>query len=143
MIRSIILNYYIFKIIETSTLLYLLTNFVQTFRTEGPKVHKFQDLETWVWFNSYFCHAIIKRRSTDFLYSMLKLCQNKKNQKFVELHHFWILFFWQQSADQDSKNGAAQQTFGPSYFVRALVRDAKYRQVMLRSVLRQKLALLG
>ena len=45
---------------------------------------------------------------------------------FVELHHFWILFF-HQAADQNSKekkeikNGAPQQTFDPSYFVRTLV----------------------
>ena len=45
---------------------------------------------------------------------------------FVELHHFWILFF-HQAADQNPKekkeikNGAPQQTFDPSYFVRTLV----------------------
>ena len=44
---------------------------IQDRRTISTQVSK--DLETWVWFNSYFCHANIKRRLTDFLYSMLKI----------------------------------------------------------------------
>ena len=56
---------------------------------------------------------------------LLKLCQNKKRQTFVGMHRFLILFL-QQAADRNFKkgikNGASQQTFDPSYFVRALER---------------------
>ena len=43
---------------------------------------------------------------------------------FVELHRFLNLFLnFNQlpAAKKDLKNGAAQQTFGSSYFVRALI----------------------
>ena len=51
---------------------------------------------------------------------------------FVELHPFWILFFAADSClkfRKGLKNGAAQQTFGPSYFARALVKKNQTNRI--------------
>ena len=65
--------------------------------------------------------SIVKCKA-DFV-SSVKRCQNKKGQTFVELHRFLIYFCSRQVIEiqkKDSKDGAAQQTFDPSYFFRAL-----------------------
>ena len=53
----------------------------------------------------------------------IKPWQNKKDQTFVEIHRFfspYLNFNLQPAAKKGFKNGAFQQTFGPSYFDRAL-----------------------
>ena len=52
---------------------------------------------------------------------MLKPGQNKKGQKFFQLHCFLNLFLELAAEDKDSKNDAARNFFGPSYIVTALV----------------------
>jgi hypothetical protein len=51
---------------------------------------------------------------------LLKLDQNKKDQKTFQLHRFLNTFLQQAAEKKYSKNGAAGKFFGPSYFVTAL-----------------------
>ena len=55
---------------------------------------------------------------------LLKPCQNKKDKYFVVMLGFFMSFFEFASAacckKRHAKNQASQQTFGRSYFVRAL-----------------------
>ena len=60
----------------------------------------------------------------DLINSPFKLCQNKKGQRFFELHCFGILFSSRQQIKiqkKDSKTSVAEQMFGPFYFFRVLV----------------------
>ena len=53
----------------------------------------------------------------------LKPYQNKKGQSFVVMLAFCVYFFWIGIScllQKKKKDGASQQTFGHSYFVRAL-----------------------
>ena len=59
--------------------------------------------------------ATIWKQST-----ILKPGQNKKCQKFCQLHRFLNSFLQQAAEKKYSKNGAAEIFFGPSYFVTAL-----------------------
>jgi hypothetical protein len=54
---------------------------------------------------------------------LLKLDQNKKDQKTFQLHRFLNTFLQQAAEKKYSKNGAAGKFFGPSYFVTALAND--------------------
>ena len=67
-------------------------------------------------------------KSGKFLFLWVKLCHNKKCQKFVGLLIFWIFFFHlnQTLLQKKSKKWASHQTFGSSYFVRALVTVKKH-----------------
>ena len=47
--------------------------------------------------------------------------QNKKGQKIFQLHRFLNTFLQLAAEKKYSKNGAAVNFFGPSYFVTALV----------------------
>ena len=51
---------------------------------------------------------------------MLKPGQNKKGQNFFELHRFLNTFLQLAAEKKYSKNGAAGNFFGPSYFVTVL-----------------------
>ena len=51
---------------------------------------------------------------------MLKLGQNKKGQKFFQLHRFLNTFLQLAAEKKYSKNGSAGNFFGPPYFVTAL-----------------------
>ena len=66
----------------------------------------------------------LNNSSSRTIQQLLKLCQNKKDQTFVEMHNFLIVFICSRGLikfqKKDLKNGASHQTFGPSYFVRAL-----------------------
>ena len=53
--------------------------------------------------------------------SVLKPGQNKKDQKFFQLHRFLNTFLQLAAEKKYSKNGAARIFFGPSYFMTALV----------------------
>ena len=53
--------------------------------------------------------------------SMLKPGQNRKVQNFFQLHRFLNTFLQLAAEKKYSKNGAAGNFFGPSYFVTALV----------------------
>ena len=46
--------------------------------------------------------------------------QNKKGQKIFHLHRFLNTFLQLAAEKKDSKDGAATNFFGPSYFVTAL-----------------------
>ena len=50
----------------------------------------------------------------------LKPGQNKKGQKFFQLHRFLNTFLQLAAEKKYSKNSAAGKLFGPSYFVTAL-----------------------
>ena len=52
---------------------------------------------------------------------LLKPGQNKKGQKIFQLHRFLNTFLQLAAEKKYSKNGAAGNYFGPSYFVTALV----------------------
>ena len=52
---------------------------------------------------------------------ILKPGQNKKGQKFFQLHHFLNIFLQLAAEKKYSKIGAAGNFFGPSYFVTTLV----------------------
>ena len=59
---------------------------------------------------------------------ILKPGQNKKGQKFFQLHRF-LNTFLQLAAEKKYKylkNGAAGNFFGPSYFVTTLVPEFKF-----------------
>ena len=56
------------------------------------------------------------------LHKYLKPGQNKKGQNIFQLHRFVNTFLQLAAAKKYSKNGAAGNFFGPSYFVTALVR---------------------
>ena len=58
----------------------------------------------------------------------LKPGQNKKGQKFFQLHRFLNTFLQLAAEKKYSKNGAAGNFFGPSYFVTAL--DSRYLHSM-------------
>ena len=47
---------------------------------------------------------------------ILKPSQNKKGRKFFQLHRFLNPFLQLAAEKKDSKNGAARNFFGPSYF---------------------------
>ena len=51
---------------------------------------------------------------------LLKPGQNKKGQKFFQLHRFLNTFLQLAAEKKYSKNGATENFFGPSYFVTAL-----------------------
>ena len=51
---------------------------------------------------------------------LLKPSQNKKGQKTFQLHRFLNPFLQLAVEEKDSKNGAARNFFGPSYFMTAL-----------------------
>ena len=57
---------------------------------------------------------------------------------FVEMHRFFNLFFLNSeqlpAAKKGFKNGASQQTFGPSYFDRALALTYKIMQTPQKAV---------
>ena len=53
-------------------------------------------------------------------YRLLKPGQNKKGQKNFQLHRFLNTFLLLAAEKKYSKNGAAGNFFGPSYFVTAL-----------------------
>ena len=55
---------------------------------------------------------------------VLKSGQNKKDQKNFQICRFMNPFSQLPAVERDSKNGAARKSFGPSYFVTALVRKA-------------------
>ena len=55
------------------------------------------------------------------MYICLKSGQNKKGQNFFQLHRFLNTFLQLAAEKKYSKNGAAGNFFGPSYFVTALV----------------------
>ena len=65
------------------------------------------------------------RVSSDFL---LKPGQNKKGQKTFQLHHFLNTFVQQAAEKKYSKNSAAGNFFGPSYFVTALVPTCLWKE---------------
>ena len=51
----------------------------------------------------------------------LKPSQTRKGRKNFMLHHFSNPFLLLAAEKKDSKNGAARNFFGPSYFVTALI----------------------
>ena len=53
----------------------------------------------------------------------LKPGQNKMGQKFFQLHRFLNTFLQLAAEKKYSKNGAARNFFGPSYFVTALEKN--------------------
>ena len=54
------------------------------------------------------------------IYNYIKPDQNKKGQKIFQLHRFLNTFLQLAAEKKYSKNGAAGNFFGPSYFVMAL-----------------------
>jgi hypothetical protein len=65
--------------------------------------------------------------SIHFFIDILKLSKIKKGQTFVLKRHLFLILFLNfiqlPAAKKGFKNGASQQTFGPSFFVRALQQD--------------------
>ena len=52
---------------------------------------------------------------------MVKLSQNKKCQKFLQVHSFWCLFLQLVPEKKASKTLHLENFFDPSYFEAALV----------------------
>ena len=52
---------------------------------------------------------------------MVKLSQNKKGQKFLQVHSFWCLFLQLVALKKAPKTLLLENLFDPSYFEAALV----------------------
>ena len=59
---------------------------------------------------------------------LIKPSQNKKGQKIFQLHRFLNTFLQQAAEKKYSKNSAAGNFFGPSYFVTALVPTCLWKE---------------
>ena len=66
--------------------------------------------------------------------SKLKPGQNKKGQNFFQLHHFLNTFLQLAAEKKYSKNGAAGNFFGPSYFVTALDNNKRARNDIMYNI---------
>ena len=69
-------------------------------------------------------HLVVHYLNDILLYTVklgVKPGQNKKVQKIFQLHRFLNTFLQLAAEKKYSKNGAAGNFFGPSYFVTALV----------------------
>ena len=75
-----------------------------------------------------FCSASLLVKIQNRAKYALKPGQNKKGLKFFQLHRF-LNTFLQLAAEKkySKKNGAAGKSFGPSYFVTALVQSIEWK----------------
>ena len=78
--------------------------------------HRFWD------FQRTYCKVFLTVVSLVIDYNVLKPGQNKKGQKIFQLHRFLNTFLQLTAKKKYSKNGAAGNFFGPSYFVTVLTR---------------------
>ena len=70
---------------------------------------------------------MIVKTTVSWKISRLKPGQNKKGQNIFQLHRFLNAFLQMAAEKKYSKNGAAGNFYGPSYFVTALDNICKFQ----------------